>query len=181
MYKLCTCSVCFVTADEFEGACVSAYLAAPILTCDRQSGKEGDALFPYLCLHRVFAGNAGAILVLGRDLVMVPKLIHPLPAPRTTSSTHVLTPRLTRTLLFFFLGNAGAILVLGRDLVMVPKLIHPLPPSTPCTPDSQGNIDEDLHAHPTGNDTWMQSINDERPPTPPRGRPHVPGSSLEYF
>lgn len=25
------------------------------------------------------AGNAGAILVLGRDLVMVPKLIHPLP------------------------------------------------------------------------------------------------------
>eukprot|EP00955_Chlamydomonas_euryale_P085220 364071-Chlamydomonas_euryale.AAC.1 len=34
------------------------------------------------------AGNAGAILVLGRDLVMVPKLIHPLPPsePRTPDS-----------------------------------------------------------------------------------------------
>ncbi|KAG1658635.1 hypothetical protein FOA52_007569 [Chlamydomonas sp. UWO 241] len=74
-------------------------------------------------------------------------------------------------------GNAGAILVLGRDLVMVPKLIHPLPPSEPHTPDSQGNTDE---AH-NMNDAWMQSINDERPPTPPRGRPHLPGSSLEYF
>ena len=76
-------------------------------------------------------------------------------------------------------GNAGAILVLGRDLVMVPKLIHPLPPSTPRTPDSSGALDEDL-PH-MGNDTWMQSINEERPPTPPRGRPHLPGSSLEYF
>ncbi|KAG1666120.1 hypothetical protein FOA52_010910 [Chlamydomonas sp. UWO 241] len=75
-------------------------------------------------------------------------------------------------------GNAGAILVLGRDLVMVPKLIHPLPPSEPRTPDSQGNVDDDTA---NMNDTWMQSINDERPPTPPRGRPHLPGSSLEYF
>ncbi len=35
------------------------------------------------------AGNAGAILVLGRDLVMVPKLIHPLPpdTPRTPDSS----------------------------------------------------------------------------------------------
>ncbi|MEW5310510.1 MAG: hypothetical protein WDW38_002301 [Sanguina aurantia] len=74
-------------------------------------------------------------------------------------------------------GNAGAILVLGRDLVMVPKLIHPLPPSTPHTPDS--SLEDDANAHQ--NDSWMQSINDERPPTPPRGRPHVPGSSLEYF
>jgi len=79
-------------------------------------------------------------------------------------------------------GNAGAILVLGRDLVMVPKLIHPLPPSTPRTPDSSGAIDEDVGgSHITGSDTWMQSINEERPPTPPRGRPHLPGSSLEYF
>uniref|UniRef100_A0A7S3R6B5 Uncharacterized protein n=1 Tax=Dunaliella tertiolecta TaxID=3047 RepID=A0A7S3R6B5_DUNTE len=81
-------------------------------------------------------------------------------------------------------GNAGAILVLGRDLVMVPKLIHPLPPSTPRTPDSSGAIDEDLPGgtnHLGGADTWMQQINEERPPTPPRGRPHLPGSSLEYF
>ncbi len=77
-------------------------------------------------------------------------------------------------------GNAGAILVLGRDLVMVPKLIHPLPPNTPHTPDSTGGLDEDPPTPHPANDTWMQSINDERPPTPPRGRPHM-GSSLEYF
>lgn len=77
-------------------------------------------------------------------------------------------------------GNAGAILVLGRDLVMVPKLIHPLPPSTPRTPDSATALDEDQPAV-QGNDTWMQQINEERPPTPPRGRPHQSGTSLEYF
>eukprot|EP00879_Flechtneria_rotunda_P009230 GHRR01009663.1.p1 GENE.GHRR01009663.1~~GHRR01009663.1.p1 ORF type:complete len:698 (+),score=243.22 GHRR01009663.1:1376-3469(+) len=77
-------------------------------------------------------------------------------------------------------GNAGAILVLGRDLVMVPKLIHPVPPTTPHTPDSSSPLDEDT-AHNAGADTWMTQVNDERPPTPPRGRPHQPGSSLEYF
>lgn len=77
-------------------------------------------------------------------------------------------------------GNAGAILVLGRDLVMVPKLIHPVPPTTPHTPDSSGGpLDEEPGTH--GADTWMTQVNEERPPTPPRGRPHTPGSSLEYF
>jgi len=33
------------------------------------------------------ANNAGAILVLGRDLVVVPKLIHPLPPAITSSET----------------------------------------------------------------------------------------------
>ncbi|KAI8467364.1 MAG: Metallo-dependent phosphatase-like protein [Monoraphidium minutum] len=78
-------------------------------------------------------------------------------------------------------GNAGAILVLGRDLVMVPKLIHPVPPTTPRTPDSGGALDEDLPAPQQHADTWMTQVNEERPPTPPRGRPHTPGSSLEYF
>ena len=58
---------------------------------------------------------------------------------------------------------------------MVPKLIHPLPPSM-RSPDANGNYEEDGHS-----DTWMQQINEERPPTPPRGRPHLPGNSLEYF
>ena len=31
------------------------------------------------CFHSGTANNAGAILVLGRDLIVVPKLIHPLP------------------------------------------------------------------------------------------------------
>jgi protein phosphatase len=33
------------------------------------------------------ANNAGAILVLGRDLVVVPKLIHPLPPAITSLET----------------------------------------------------------------------------------------------
>ncbi|KAK9868860.1 hypothetical protein WJX84_000767 [Apatococcus fuscideae] len=71
-------------------------------------------------------------------------------------------------------NNAGAILVLGRDLVMVPKLIHPLPPQTPRSPKLQNGGDDIEEEPPTPhpvNDTWMQAINDERPPTPPRGRP----------
>ncbi|KAK4763090.1 hypothetical protein SAY86_008858 [Trapa natans] len=61
-------------------------------------------------------------------------------------------------------NNAGAILVLGRDLVVVPKLIHPLPPaiSSPET-SPEHHID----------DTWMQELNANRPPTPTRGRPPV--------
>jgi len=81
-------------------------------------------------------------------------------------------------------GNAGAILVLGRDLVMVPKLIHPVPPTTPRTPDSNSGIEEEPNGggnHNAMSDTWMTQVNEERPPTPPRGRPHQPGSSLEYF
>ena len=39
------------------------------------------------------ANNAGAILVLGRDLVVVPKLIHPLPpaitSPETSPKRHL--------------------------------------------------------------------------------------------
>ena len=81
--------------------------------------------------------------------------------------------------------------MLGRDLVMVPKLIHPVPPATPRTPDSSGGggggLDDDGSGGGggggggAGSDTWMTQVNEERPPTPPRGRPHTPGSSLEYF
>ncbi|KAG0587819.1 hypothetical protein KC19_2G193700 [Ceratodon purpureus] len=59
-------------------------------------------------------------------------------------------------------NNAGAILVLGRDLVVVPKLIHPLPPAI-TSPESSPEH------HP--DDTWMQELNEHRPPTPTRGRP----------
>ncbi|WPT14103.1 Serine/threonine-protein phosphatase BSL1-like protein [Picochlorum sp. SENEW3] len=74
-------------------------------------------------------------------------------------------------------NNAGAILVLGRDNVMVPKLIHPLPPSTPR--GSPINSDLKLEEEPPtpyagASDTWMASVNEERPPTPPRGRPGGP-------
>ncbi|KAI4368683.1 hypothetical protein MLD38_017213 [Melastoma candidum] len=59
-------------------------------------------------------------------------------------------------------NNAGAILVLGRDLVVVPKLIHPLPPASP-------EASPERHVE----DTWMQELNANRPPTPTRGRPPV--------
>lgn len=61
-------------------------------------------------------------------------------------------------------NNAGAILVLGRDLVVVPKLIHPLPPAV-----SSPETSPERHLE----DTWMQELNANRPPTPTRGRPQV--------
>ncbi|XWS28498.1 hypothetical protein CRYUN_Cryun25bG0074800 [Craigia yunnanensis] len=61
-------------------------------------------------------------------------------------------------------NNAGAILVLGRDLVVVPKLIHPLPPAI-----SSPEASPECHIE----DTWMQELNANRPPTPTRGRPQV--------
>jgi protein phosphatase len=46
----------------------------------------------YLCsliwhIHLGTANNAGAILVVGRGLVVVPKLIHPLPPPLQSPET----------------------------------------------------------------------------------------------
>jgi len=60
-------------------------------------------------------------------------------------------------------NNAGAILVVGRDLVVVPKLIHPLPPS--------GEGDSPLKfGEAEAADPWIESVNRDRPMTPPRGR-----------
>lgn len=76
-------------------------------------------------------------------------------------------------------NNAGAILVLGRDLVMVPKLIHPLPPTSSHNSGSMGPPPEG----PVLDGNWMASVNEERPPTPPRGRPDMASDSpsLGYF
>ncbi|XP_048504498.1 serine/threonine-protein phosphatase BSL1 isoform X2 [Beta vulgaris subsp. vulgaris] len=59
-------------------------------------------------------------------------------------------------------NNAGAILVIGRGLVVVPKLIHPLPPPLQSPETSPERCLDD---------TWMQELNIQRPPTPTRGRP----------
>uniref|UniRef100_A0A2N9GJU6 Serine/threonine-protein phosphatase n=1 Tax=Fagus sylvatica TaxID=28930 RepID=A0A2N9GJU6_FAGSY len=71
-------------------------------------------------------------------------------------------------------NNAGAILVVGRGLVVVPKLIHPLPPPLQSPETSPERIQED---------TWMQELNIQRPPTPTRGRPQpdLDRSSLAYI
>ncbi|XP_065031386.1 serine/threonine-protein phosphatase BSL1 homolog [Musa acuminata AAA Group] len=71
-------------------------------------------------------------------------------------------------------NNAGAILVVGRGLVVVPKLIHPLPPPLQSPESSPEHAVED---------TWMQELNIQRPPTPTRGRPQSANdrSSLAYI
>ncbi|KAI7757818.1 hypothetical protein M8C21_027177 [Ambrosia artemisiifolia] len=70
-------------------------------------------------------------------------------------------------------NNAGAILVIGRGLVVVPKLIHPLPP--PLEPETSPKPVEERH--------WMHELNNQRPPTPTRGRPQPDNarSSLAYI
>ncbi|XP_010522672.1 PREDICTED: serine/threonine-protein phosphatase BSL1 isoform X1 [Tarenaya hassleriana] len=71
-------------------------------------------------------------------------------------------------------NNAGAILVVGRGLVIVPKLIHPLPPPI-LSPENSPER--------SGDDTWMQELNIQRPPTPTRGRPQpdLDRNSLAYI
>ncbi|PQP99087.1 serine/threonine-protein phosphatase BSL1 [Prunus yedoensis var. nudiflora] len=71
-------------------------------------------------------------------------------------------------------NNAGAILVVGRGLVVVPKLIHPLPPPLQSPETSPERVIED---------TWMQELNIQRPPTPTRGRPQpdLDRNSLAYI
>ncbi|CAH9133960.1 unnamed protein product [Cuscuta epithymum] len=71
-------------------------------------------------------------------------------------------------------NNAGAILVVGRGLVIVPKLIHPLPPPFLSPETSPERITDE---------TWMQELNIQRPPTPTRGRPQpdLDRNSLAYI
>ncbi|KAJ6729513.1 SERINE/THREONINE-PROTEIN PHOSPHATASE [Salix viminalis] len=71
-------------------------------------------------------------------------------------------------------NNAGAILVVGRGLVVVPKLIHPLPPPLQSPETSPERVVDE---------TWMQELNIQRPPTPTRGRPQpdLDRNSLAYI
>ncbi|XP_045826884.1 serine/threonine-protein phosphatase BSL1 isoform X2 [Trifolium pratense] len=71
-------------------------------------------------------------------------------------------------------NNAGAILVVGRGLVVVPKLIHPIPPPLQSPESSPERVMDE---------TWMQELNIQRPPTPTRGRPHpdLDRGSLAYI
>ncbi|CAL0300562.1 unnamed protein product [Lupinus luteus] len=71
-------------------------------------------------------------------------------------------------------NNAGAILVVGRGLVVVPKLIHPIPPPIQSPETSPERVMDE---------TWMQELNIQRPPTPTRGRPQpdLDRGSLAYI
>ncbi|RVX20827.1 Serine/threonine-protein phosphatase BSL1 [Vitis vinifera] len=68
----------------------------------------------------------------------------------------------------------GPGLVTFGGLVVVPKLIHPLPPPLQSPETSPER---------TVDDTWMQELNIQRPPTPTRGRPQpdLDRNSLAYI
>lgn len=72
----------------------------------------------YLTTVRVSVGtanNAGAILVLGRDLVVVPKLIHPLPpaisSPETSPERHIEDTWMQVLVIFHVFSSSNALLV----------------------------------------------------------------------
>lgn len=62
------------------------------------------------------ANNAGAILVLGRDLVVVPKLIHPLPpaisSPETSPERHIEDTWMQVLLTVDFLGSPRILFII---------------------------------------------------------------------
>ncbi|XP_073018383.1 uncharacterized protein [Primulina eburnea] len=69
------------------------------------------------------SNNAGAILVLGRDLVVVPKLIHPLPpaisSPETSPECHIKTRRCRNSMLTEHLHPLEAVLKLLMTEVLL--------------------------------------------------------------
>ena len=106
------------------------------------------------------ANNAGAILVLGRDLVVVPKLIHPLPpaisSPETSPERHLEDTWMQVPLLFFSLLFFFSPLSYSYDVGFL---------DVTCA-KCCGII---LFAF----SLWDQELNANRPPTPTRGRPQV--------
>jgi hypothetical protein len=72
------------------------------------------------------ANNAGAILVLGRDLVVVPKLIHPIPpalsSPETSPERHIEDTWMQVFLQIFFIKWLQ--LALGTLLVLLKNKLH---------------------------------------------------------
>ena len=122
------------------------------------------------------ANNAGAILVLGRDLVMIPKLIHPLPPqPRGQGSEEDEMDTLNSaeeeppTPLIRGLVRTGP----GGDIGARAGA------DGGGGPFGEAGADGVMTA-PTHH-TWMSRVNEERPPTPPRGRGHASGASLAYI
>jgi hypothetical protein len=72
------------------------------------------------------ANNAGAILVLGRDLVVVPKLIHPIPpalsSPETSPERHIEDTWMQVFLQIFFIKWLQ--LALRTLLVLLKNKLH---------------------------------------------------------
>lgn len=92
------------------------------------------------------ANNAGAILVLGRDLVVVPKLIHPLPpaisSPEASPERHI-----EDTWMQVLHKRALCVGFLSSNVLVVYIIFE--------------------------FDFYQQELNANRPPTPTRGRPQV--------
>lgn len=75
----------------------------------------------FVCICAGTANNAGAILVLGRDLVVVPKLIHPLPpaisSPETSPERHIDDTWMQVLHLYPWIFNVPIILVKSNTCV----------------------------------------------------------------
>jgi len=114
-------------------------------------------------LHIGTANNAGAILVLGRDLVVVPKLIHPLPpaisSPETSPERHIDDTWMQVILL----PKCFTIKVINCSNNFVEVFFFPF----------------SLFIHHPASFFFLlycvcyQELNANRPPTPTRGRPQV--------
>ena len=113
-------------------------------------------------MHSGTANNAGAILVVGRGLVIVPKLIHPLPPPLLSPET---SPER-------FIDDAWMQVSVLLDFCMsyIPQ-IH-----VTCSTDKQ-------HIFWPSWEIFLQELNIQRPPTPTRGRPQpdIDRHSLAYI
>ena len=107
------------------------------------------------------ANNAGAILVVGRGLVVVPKLIHPLPPPLQSPET---SPDRT-------LEDTWMQVRFIAIFIFVQKIGCPAAAST-----SQFSC---VHVI----SVVVQELNIQRPPTPTRGRPQpdLDRNSLAYI
>lgn len=132
------------------------------------------------------ANNAGAILVLGRDFVMVPKLIHPLP-PTTPASGSRCCPSQHLQTRSNFCHSLGSILQRSSSLVCWAGVICDLRNRRKMYGRFYGfgpacaGKSHLISLLCCSADAWMQSVNDERPPTPPRGRPSANSASLAFF
>lgn len=81
------------------------------------------------------ANNAGAILVLGRDLVVVPKLIHPIPpaisSPETSPERHMEDTWMQVTLIFYWLLLSNLSCVSTNSIGFLEQELNANRPPTP--------------------------------------------------
>lgn len=126
----------------------------------------------FLCWIIGTANNAGAILVLGRDLVVVPKLIHPIP-PAITSPESSPERHLEDTWMQV-LVSSGISYLFSSLFYICSAVIRYIVSLVKCKLQINVSLSCVQVVHPSNGlaMTWSwQELNVQRPPTPTRGRP----------